>query len=86
MQTEEIEREIRKFLVDNFLFGHAEALNGDESPLGNVIDSTGMLELVVFLQDRFAITVEDEEVLVPGNFESLKGLVAFVAKKLPDKS
>ena len=86
MQTAEIEREIRKFLVDNFLFGRAEALNGDESPLGNVIDSTGMLELVVFLQDRFGIAVDDEEVLVPGNFESLSGLVALVAKKLQIKS
>jgi acyl carrier protein len=85
MQTAEIEREIRKFLVDNFLFGHAEALNGNESPLGNVLDSTGMLELVVFLQDRFAVIVEDEEVLVPENFESLKGLVTFVAKKIQDK-
>jgi acyl carrier protein len=85
MQTAEIEREIRKFLVDNFLFGRAEALNGNESPLGNVLDSTGMLELVVFLQDRFAVIVEDEEVLVPENFESLKGLVTFVAKKIQDK-
>ena len=86
MQTAEIEHELRKFLIENFLFGQAEALNGHESSLGNVIDSTGMLELVVFLQDRFGIAVDDEEVLVPGNFESLSGLVALVAKKLQIKS
>ena len=86
MQTTEIEREIRSFLVNNFLFGSAEALCDDESLLGNVIDSSGTIELIMFLQDRFAITVEDEEIAIPENFDSLKNVVAYVARKLASKT
>jgi acyl carrier protein len=85
MQTADIEREIRNFLVSNYLFGRSEALRDDESLLDNVIDSTGVLELVVFLQESFAITVEDEEV-VPSNLESLKNVVAYVEIKLRTKA
>jgi len=86
MQTTEIEREIRSFLVNNFLFGSPEALRDDESLLGNVIDSSGTIELIMFLQDRFAITVEDEEIAIPENFDSLKNVVAYVARKLESKT
>ena len=81
----DIERDIRKFLVDTFLFGRAEDLNRDQSLLRRVIDSTGVLELVVFLQDHFGITVADEDV-VPENFDSVKSVVAYVAQKLENKS
>jgi acyl carrier protein len=81
MHTTDIEREIRSFLIDNFLFGRSEALREDDSLLGGVIDSTGTIELVVFLQDRFALTVEEEDV-VPENFDSVKHVVAYVARKL----
>jgi len=81
MHTADIEREIRSFLVDNFLFGRSEALREDDSLLGGVIDSTGTIDLVVFLQDRFALTVEEVDV-VPENFDSVKHLVAYVERKL----
>jgi acyl carrier protein len=81
VQTTEIEREIRGFLVEHFLSGRAENLRADGSLLGNVVDSLGVLDLVTFLQDRFKITVEDEDV-VPGNLDSVNNLVAFVARKL----
>jgi acyl carrier protein len=81
MQTVEIEQEIRTFLVDNFLFGRAEGLKESDSLLGNVIDSTGVLELVMFLQDRFGITVEDDEVTTE-NLDSLQNTVAFVERKM----
>jgi acyl carrier protein len=77
----EIEREVRGFLVEHFLSGQAENLRTDGSLLGNVVDSLGVLDLVTFLQDRFKITVEDEDV-VPGNLDSVNNLVAFVARKL----
>ncbi|MGI0085069.1 MAG: acyl carrier protein [Nitrososphaerales archaeon] len=80
MQETDIDREIRKFIVETFLFGRAEELRDDASLLGNVIDSTGALELVAFLQQRFGIVVEDEDV-VPDNFESVKNVVAYVMKK-----
>jgi len=82
MPTANIEHEIRSFLVNNFLFGRADALRDNESLLGNVVDSTGTIELVMFLQDRFGITVEDEEMTIPENFSSVKNLTAFVEKKL----
>ncbi len=85
MHTTEIEHEIRSFLVDNFLFGRSDALGDHESLLGGVIDSTGTLELVVFLQDRFGLTVEDEDV-VPENFDSIKHVAAYVARKLDAKA
>ena len=85
MQTTDIEREIRTFLVNNYLFGRDEALRDDESLLDNVIDSSGVLELVVFLQESFAIVVDDEDV-VPDNLESVKTVVAFVERKLRNKS
>jgi len=85
MQTIDIEREIRSFLIDNFLFGRSEEWRDHVSLLGNVIDSTGAIELVTFLQDRFAITVEDNEV-VPENFDTLENVVAYVERKLRSKA
>jgi acyl carrier protein len=81
----EIEREVRNFLITTFLFGRAEALGDDGALLGQVIDSTGTVELVVFLQDRFGITVEDDEVAVPENFDSVKNVVNYVERKLQNK-
>jgi acyl carrier protein len=79
--TVDIEQEIRNFLVKQFLEGRAEKLRDDGSLLGDVIDSVGVLELVTYLQERFAINVEDEEV-VPSNLDSVHNLVAYVARKL----
>ncbi len=84
MHTADIEHEIRSFLVDNFLFGRNDKLRDDEPLLGNVVDSTGVVELVVFLQERFGITVEDEE--VSENLDTLEKAVAYVEKKLQNKT
>jgi acyl carrier protein len=84
IQTTEIEREIRNFVVDHFLSGHAEKLRDDGSLLGDVIDSMGVLDLVAYLQDRFKITVEDEEVM-PSNLDTINNLAAYVARKLDAK-
>jgi acyl carrier protein len=85
MEIKDIEHDIRSFIVDKFLFGRAKELHDDQSLLGTVIDSTGSLELVSFLQDRFGIVVEDEEV-VPENLDSVKSVVAYVAKKVQSKA
>jgi acyl carrier protein len=81
METASIDHDIRSFLVENFLFGRADQLKDDEYLLGSIVDSTGTIELVMFLQDRFAITVEDEDV-VPQNFGSVKSVVAYVTEKV----
>lgn len=84
MQTSDIESQIRNFLIQHFLSGKGGNLGSDGSLLGNVVDSLGVLDLVTFLQDRFNITVEDEDV-IPGNLDSVKNLVAFVTRKLQAK-
>ena len=81
MHTTDIERETRDFLVGNFLFGRAEQLADDDPLLGKVIDSSGVLELISFLQDHFSITVPDEDV-IPENLDSVKSITAYVAKRL----
>jgi acyl carrier protein len=81
MQTTDIQQEIHTFLVDNFLFGKEDGLSNDTPLLGNVIDSTGVLQLVVHLQDRFGITVEDDEV-TSENLGTVKTAVAFVERKM----
>jgi acyl carrier protein len=85
MQTTDIEHEIRSFLVSNFLSGRNDKLNNDEPLLGNVVDSSGVVELVIFLQERFEITVEDDEVTTE-NLGSIKNATAFVQGKLADKT
>jgi acyl carrier protein len=84
LQSTEIEQEIRQFLTKHFLFGRSEALNDDAPLLGNVIDSQGVIELILFVQGRFSINVEDEEVTTD-NFSSLRNTVAFIERKLRGK-
>ena len=84
MQTTDIEQEIRTFITENFLFGRDETLTDDVPLLGNVIDSTGVIELIVFVQERFTISVDDDEVMSE-NFGSVKNVVGFIEKKLRSK-
>jgi len=77
----EIGTEIRDFVVTNFLFGKGDDLSDDESLLENgVIDSTGVLELVSYLQERFDMRIEDDEI-VPANLDSIHNLVDYVGRK-----
>jgi acyl carrier protein len=85
MQETDIEREIRTFLVDTFLFGRSDQLRDDAPLMDKVIDSQGVVELVVFLQERFAITVEDDEVTTE-NLDSVNKAVAYVVRKLNSKA
>jgi acyl carrier protein len=72
---------IREFIVENFLFGEANGLEEETSFLENgIIDSTGILELVTYLEDTFDIEVEDEE-LVPENLDSIANVVKYLTTK-----
>ncbi|MGA9882397.1 MAG: acyl carrier protein [Candidatus Acidiferrales bacterium] len=82
MSRNEIERQIRDYLAANYLLGRSDMLHGDSALLGNIIDSTGTLELVGFLQRNFKITVDDEDI-VPENLDSISRLVAYVEGKIP---
>ena len=85
-----IDPQIREFIGENFLFGEdPNRLAGDDSLVENgVIDSTGVMELVTFLESSFEVKVKDEE-LVPRNLDSINNLVRFIegkveeAKRLP---
>jgi acyl carrier protein len=81
LQTTEIEQEIRSFLIETFLFGSSDTLNEDVPLLGSVIDSQGAIELVAFIQQRFNIEVQDEEVTID-NLSSVKSVAALIEKKL----
>jgi acyl carrier protein len=83
-QATEIEQEVRTFLIETFLFGSGEALKEDVPLLGNVIDSQGAIELVAFIQQRFNIEVQDEEVTMD-NLSSVKGVTALIERKLRAK-
>jgi len=80
---EAIAREIKDFVVTNFLFGRPGSdLANDQSFLeSGVIDSTGVLELVAFLEERWGISVADRE-LLPENLDSVQNVTGFVSRKL----
>ena len=73
---------IRQFMLENFVIGlEEEELNDDDSFLDQgIIDSTGVLELVAFLEETYGFEVADEEVL-PENFDSINNLVAYIGRK-----
>ncbi|HEB75234.1 MAG TPA: acyl carrier protein, partial [Nitrospirae bacterium] len=59
-----IEQELRRFVIDNFLFGRNNGFADSDSFLeSGIIDSTGVLELVAFLEERYRIDVVDEELI-----------------------
>lgn len=73
---------IRAFIFESFLFdANDDALQNDTSFLEQgIIDSTGVLELVDWLEEQFAISVEDDE-LVPENLDSINALAGFIDRK-----
>jgi acyl carrier protein len=80
-----VQREVREFVIQNFLFGQGDSLADAESFLeSGIIDSTGVLELVGFLEERFVISIEDQE-LVPANLDSVDRVTRFVERKLEAK-
>lgn len=81
----EVHRAVKKFILENFLFASEEdAISGDTSFLDNgIVDSTGVLEIVEFVESAFGISVSDEEV-VPDNFDSIDKITGYVNRKLAD--
>ena len=76
-----ISSDLRGFIIENFLFGQETALADDDSFLEQgIIDSTGVLELVTFVEDKYQIAIDDTE-LVPDNLDSIERLVRFIQSK-----
>ena len=76
-------QELKRYILETFLFSDDESLLGnDDSFLDRgIIDSTGILELIMFLEEKYGVVVLDHE-LVPENLDSVNRLVAFVERKL----
>jgi acyl carrier protein len=81
--AEAFAEEIRGFIVSNFLFGEAGAGFADDQSFleSGIIDSTGLLELVSFIEQKYGITIGDRE-MVPENLDSLRNVAHLVARKL----
>ena len=81
MTSVEIKVIVRNFIIENFLFDDDGSLKDDTSFLDEgIIDSTGILELVEFLDEEFSITIEDDE-LIPENLDSINNVTKFVVGK-----
>jgi len=73
---------VRDYIIENFLYGEEGKLTDETSFLGSsIIDSTGVLELVNYLEETFKIKVEDDEI-VPENLDSLKNIEKYLKNKL----
>lgn len=75
--------EIRQFIAENYLLARDAAGLGDKDSLTSegILDSTGALELVTHLEERYGITVNDEE-LHPDNLDSIDKIATFIERKL----
>ena len=78
-----VEETIKNFILSTFIIEESPApLDNDQSFLeSGIIDSTGMLELVSFVEEQVGIKIEDEE-LVPANLDSVNNVVRFIERKL----
>ena len=80
----EIINTVRNFIIENFLFEEDKNLKTETSFLENgILDSTGILELVEFLEETYEIEVEDAE-LIPQNLDSIANIAQYVLKKQGD--
>ena len=78
----QVKDEVRRYIEDNFIMGTRPKPVGDgESFLeGQVLDSTGFLELIAFLEEQYGIAVADEE-MAPENLDSIDAIARYVARK-----
>jgi len=77
-----IEQQVRDYILENFLFTNdAAALENDASFLeGGIIDSTGVLEMIFFIEEQFSFKVDDKE-MIPENLDSVNSIVCYVKSK-----
>jgi len=77
-----IKETIKKYIIDNFLFGNETEEIGEDTSFmeKGIIDSTGILELIEFIEETYEVSVGDEE-LIPENLDSLNNLSRFILSK-----
>ncbi len=74
---------IKQYILKNFLFSDDENAIGDQDSLvrGAILDSTGIYELIMFIEEEFKLSIAAEE-MTPENFDTLETIDAFIARKL----
>ncbi len=78
----QVEHQLREFITTNYYVPTGTKLEDIDSFLGRgILDSTGVLELVSFVESKFGVAVADDE-LVPANFDSFGAVAAFVERKV----
>ena len=80
--SDDLRQRIQKFILENYLFStDPTALGYDDSLLGRgIIDSTGMLEIIMFIEEQLGVAVKDEE-MIPDNLDSVNRIAAFVESR-----
>lgn len=76
----DIEHEVRAFISDNFILPDQELGRDDSLTRSGILDSMGVLELIMFIEERFAAKVPDEDA-VPENLDSVARIVRYVAAR-----
>ena len=75
-------QKIRSYVLENYLFTDDPAVLGDDDSFleQGIIDSTGIMEVIFFLEDEFGITVEDED-MIPDNLDSISRICSYINRK-----
>jgi acyl carrier protein len=77
----EIERDVRTFIRENYIVTNGELGAGDSLTGNGVLDSMGVLELIMFVEERFGVKVPDEDTL-PENLDSVDRIVGYLERRL----
>ncbi len=80
--VDEARKALTSFIVENFLFGNAAEAPAPETSFmeTGLVDSTGVLEIVSFIEGKYGISVGDDE-MIPQNLDSVASIAAFVVRK-----
>jgi acyl carrier protein len=80
-------KQLRDYIVENFLFGDTETEFSDSDSFmeKGIIDSTGILEVITYIEENFDIKIEDDE-LIPENLDSIFNIVNFIDRKVKEGS
>jgi len=83
----DIKTQLREYIVENLLFGDTETQFADNDSFmeKGIIDSTGILEVITYIEEKFDIKVEDDEIL-PENLDSIDNLTNFINRKVKEGS
>lgn len=77
-----VETSLREYILENYLFTDDQTalVNSDSFLQKGIIDSTGIMEMILFIEEQFGVSVDEEE-MIPENLDSIDNLVAFITRK-----